>query len=102
METPTTKSLVQEILETTMLVRSYSGIGMYGQSCLAVDADNIGEVMVALFEHGTDSGDGLTGEQCAELRDAFQGVRVDTCGLGLILYFPDIQFVQGEDPNEDD
>lgn len=99
---PVKKSFIQEVLEQSMPVRSYSGRGMCGRYCLAVEADSLGEMMVALFECGTDSGEGLSGEECAELRDAFQEMKTDSLGRGTIFYFPSLQYVASPEDEEED
>lgn len=84
-------------------VRSYSGRAMYGTKCIGVTCDNpfqaFAQIVVALCEKG---------EEGVEAADHFTrdgAVKTDSMGLGSILYFPRLPWVEeeeGEDSNWDD
>jgi hypothetical protein len=84
------KSRLQAILEEAFgeQVRSYSGRGMYGRECLALDTDKeAGEVFVAVLE-------AIEGEHdTTELQNAFQDMRSDQMGMGRIFYWPAVAYV---------
>ena len=87
------KSTVQALAEVAELrCRSYSGRGMYGRTCLAVTFDDgPGELFSALLTVLAETG--TTQEACAELADAFRGMRTDSMGRGMVAYFPEIEYV---------
>lgn len=84
------KSRLQQICEDAGIpVRSYSGRGMYGQTCLGIEPEGgVGELFSAVLE-------AVEGEDDTfELRDAFINLRTDSMGLGIIVYFPGMPFVK--------
>lgn len=89
------KSRLQDTLESTLDgVRSYSGRGMYGRSCLGIETDDIGDVFAAVLEE-------LEGEEdTQDIQLAFKDMRTDAMGRSTIVYFPTVPFV--EDDEEDD
>jgi hypothetical protein len=96
-------------------VRSYSGRGMYGRNCVAVEIDDNAEAWSIGFgfalaeviadEAGGDRGDyEVRGEYEGSIgawvdQDEHTNVRTDSMGRGLVLYWPDTSFVG---PDEDD
>lgn len=92
-----TKSRLQAILESTVDgVRSYSGRGMYGRSCLGVDTDDLGDLFAAVLEE-------VEGEEdTQDVQLAFKSMCTDAMGLGTIVYFPAIPFVGDDDEEETD
>lgn len=68
-------------------VCSYSGRGMYGQSCLAafVFTDHLGKICADLLE-------AAQSKNLSELVVAFRMMRTDNMGRQTVVYFPDIQY----------
>lgn len=70
-------------------VRSYSGRGMVGRSCLAIETDGspyhlLMELAFALaLEEGDDQEELMT--------EMAEDVRLDQIGMGRIVYFPNIE-----------
>lgn len=94
-----TLQLTLEELDYT--TRSYSGRGMYGKECLGVELGalkDVGELVADLIEAAADD------PNCAD--DVARGVRRmswDNLGLGIIVYFPSVPFVDaGTDDHEDE
>lgn len=89
------KSRLQDVLESTIDgVRSYSGRGMYGRSCLGVETDDLGDLFAAVLEE-------LEGEEdTQDVQPAFKSMRTDSMGRGTIVYFPSVPFV-GDDDERD-
>lgn len=86
--------------------RSYSGRGMHGRKCLSVNLDrdeseldmmlDIAESIQAYVE---------TEDEGLELEDVtayFKGAKSDSMGLGSVIYFPDIDWEEFEDIDNDD
>ena len=93
------KSKLQSILEADFDgVRSYSGLGMYGRSCLAIDCDrgvSLGDVFSVVLT-------AVEGEDdTSDLQEAFQCMRSDAMGLGTIYYFPNVPYVEEDEEDED-
>ena len=94
MNTNTKVSTLQTILETIseecpddFNVRSYSGRGMYGKNCLAVDlTDSISHLFASIIYYTDD-------DNREELAEAFENMRQDSMGRGIVVYFPDVEYV---------
>ena len=72
-------------------LRSYSGRAMYGQECLGIDMDGMDDAFrFALMV--TDS----------ELADALSSPRFDSMGMGIIVYFPNVEAPEGLDDDDDE
>ena len=97
------KHILQEMLEELSHdVRSYSGRGMYGKKCLAIDvgqgftpgflaAEIIG--LLVLREGLFMPNDPTSREQVLEeLQEGLRNMTSDQMGKGMILYFPDVPF----------
>jgi hypothetical protein len=85
---------LQEMFEDAGLrCRSYSGRGMYGERCLGVESENVGELLCAVAVGGA-----AAVEHAHTLSKAHQ----DSMGRGMIIYFPDVPFVGAERDDSDD
>jgi hypothetical protein len=91
------KSKMQEVLEDAEVgtLRSYSGRGMYGKSCLGLDTDlSLGEIFSRVL-------DVLRGEEeTEEVQRAFENMEQDSLGRGKIIYFPGTPFADEEDEED--
>lgn len=90
--------------DNSIKVRSYSGRGMYGASCLGITTgrftnphDVIMKIVVQFVEENHEDEDFLS--KFRELTDCLQNPRQDSMGLGTVTYFPDIDW---EDDDEDE
>ena len=114
-----TKHVLQELCEDSdILVRSYSGRGMFGKSCLAVVPEQnsagpfFASVLRALVDRGIGTQDELASEDdevdtegadtLEELAQAFDDMHQDSMGMSIVLYFPRIEFVDEEDEEEEE
>lgn len=73
-------------------LRPYSGRAMYGQECLGIDLDSEADAFrIALAVSG-------------ELAEALNSPRFDSMGLGIIVYFPNVEVPEGvtDDDEEDE
>jgi hypothetical protein len=105
------KNCLQEILESAgYSVQSYSGRGMYGKNCLGVDVSNLGKLFADVLKEldllGENGGGELEDDsQAAAIEDlatAFEEMRTDSLGRGMIVYFPEIDFDGGDEEEADD
>jgi hypothetical protein len=72
-------------------LRSYSGRGMYGKQCLGIDMDSMADAFrFALMVEDED------------LTVALSNPCFDSMGLGIIVYFPNVEAPEGIDDDEDD
>ena len=72
-------------------LRSYSGRGMYGQECLGIDMDSMADAFrFALMVQDED------------LSVALSNPCFDSMGMGIIVYFPNVEAPEGIDEDEDD
>ena len=79
---------LQEILDATgNEVLSYSGRGMLGRECLAVECDNLPRLFANLL------GDLDDEDERASVAEAFRMARIDEIGRGIVVYFPRVEFV---------
>ena len=88
------KSKLQELLEPTQYIcRSYSGRGMYGKECLGVtlqEGDSLGKFFGQVLDEiaaGSDE------DEIEVIADDFHSMQTDSMGLGMIVYFPKVPFV---------
>lgn len=76
-------------------VRSYSGRFMYGKECLAVTVDRGFNdhqlIALAVSQPGVD---------VKAITDALQDTRQDSMGLGTVLYWPNVPYVENEEVEE--
>jgi len=72
-------------------VRKYSGRFMFGKQCLAIDGDDINPILLGycIGLVAADEGVDLSGD--------LMGMRSDSMGLGMIYYWPYIEFEGDED-----
>lgn len=93
------------------LRREYSGRGMFGRKCVAVDVREgsaarvvcmiISELTSSDFVDECPEGDEFwLADRVAELCEALQYVKQDSMGLGTVIYWPNIQ--ESETDNEPD
>jgi hypothetical protein len=100
-------------------IHSYSGRGMFGDTCLAVTIDRnginefelMGRLVEAAAQHGADKADNehefaneSVNEAMEPVVEALRGTRTDSMGLGIVIYWPNISYVEteekGYDPDE--
>lgn len=71
----------------------YSGRGMYGDTCFAIDMADMTQAFQLIAAFGAELAD-----------DAFQGqelarrARTDSMGFDIVLYFPGVQLVEDGEP----
>jgi len=102
----TEKHALQLLLENTDYadrLRSYSGRGMYGKSCLGVTVSSMGDLIADLLGAAVDSTqDEPDGEMSvADAAEAVRGMRTDNMGHDTIAYFPGVPYVDDEESEED-
>lgn len=104
---------IREILAEKFEVFSYSGRFMYGQHCLAVNADggkNETDVAFALIEavleHIADGSEvelNKALEAINDIKALMREARTDSLGLGMVIYWPDLPYQDdGQDDDDDD
>lgn len=74
-----------EILCEEDFVTDYSGRGMYGDTCLGIKVENIGDLIdigISISECVAEGG--LRDEVAMALRD---GVSTDNLGMGIVVYW---------------
>lgn len=99
-------NLIQRIAEAHGFeTRSYSGSGMYGKSCLAVEVSayagegGVFDLLSKLLEHVIAYAGVASAVSDAEkeaLVAAVRGLRTDSMGRGSIAYFPGIAYTRTE------
>ena len=62
---------------------SYSGRGMYGKTCVAINLDNDAQLWDLAFELGKKS-------------EYFPAPKTDSMGKGIVVYWPSIQWEEEE------
>lgn len=83
-----TQEMIELIENTEHQPRFYSGRGMYGKRCLAVDANSIIGLVASLIEACSDY------EQVMKLVNVLRSAKTDSMGLGEVLYFPKLEWVE--------
>jgi hypothetical protein len=97
--------IVQVLAEQAGLnCRSYSGRGMYGAECLGIVHPIAGVIfgdIVRGIDMSVDPSDGSMHKALIDVADAFYSARMDSMGRDVIVYFPDIPYVNDEDESEE-
>jgi len=79
-------------------VRSYSGRGMFGKQCLGIDLPRRGAGVfiagVIRMVADLDPNDDASGFIVDVVADAMEHMETDAMGLGTIVYFPTIDFIE--------
>jgi hypothetical protein len=98
-----TKHFIQSAIEAShsyedneLEARSYVGRAMYGKQCLGVELPKgmeIGQFVAAMLEFSE------TKQDNEDLITAFENMRQDSMGLGTIVYFPRIPYVENANDN---
>ena len=93
------KSRFQEALEylsdqMDFDVRSYSGRGMYGKTCIAITGDDINFLMlgVALNEYFSNYHE--------DVPESVYRYRTDSLVLGIVIYWPNMEYVGSSDEED--
>jgi hypothetical protein len=96
----TTKSELQEIFESNpdLVVRSYSGRGMFGKECLGVEVSSLKEMFISVLIALSERDD----QDTTDLQEDFESMKTDSLGRGMIVYFERVPFVSDEDEDEDE
>lgn len=80
--------------------RSYSGRSMYGRNCLGVGLDQgVSEsqfCMDVIKEACTYGPNVMT-----EVADTIAGATTDSMGLGIIVYFPSVEWPEGREDDDE-
>ncbi len=96
------KHKIQVLAEGAELdVRSYSGRGMYGRECLAIEGASAMDIIASMLEKISEEGDDAA-EAASDLSEALRRSSQDSMGRDMVLYFPHIKFVGEEDEDEDE
>lgn len=88
--------------------RSYSGRGMYGKKCFAVESDagNPVNVVLDILDQAVEFGDvkrnGDTLELLQSLISELRSPSVDNMGMGYIVYWQNIPWEESEGSSEDE
>ena len=82
-------------------LRTYSGRGMMGKQCLAINCE-VGAVGGALLVSALlDKDLQNLDDWLPDLLDQLEDTRTDSLGMGVITYWPSVPFIEGENDNND-
>ena len=97
------KHKIQVLAEGAELdVRSYSGRGMYGRECLAIEGSSAMDIIASMLEKISEE-DEDAAEAASDLSEALRRSSQDSMGRDMVLYFPHIKFEEeGEEDEEED
>lgn len=88
----TNAALLHELFTASgFKIRSYSGRGMYGKTCLAVVANDLISFVSDAIDSLADRG--AKPEDLRELAESFRNMREDWLGRERVFYFPDVEYV---------
>jgi hypothetical protein len=89
------KSVIQQSLEDMGIeTLSYSGRGMYGESCLGFVTD-LNPLYIGFMICRADKNEDID-------ESNFFNVKSDNMGLSMVYYFPNIPYVESEGDSEND
>ena len=90
----------QAITDAGFVPRDYSGRGMYGTYCLAIESDD-DPCTTLLSIVGAFALLAETVDEVRELAEALKDCRTDTLGRGTIIYWPRIEWVDAEEEEKE-
>lgn len=99
------KHILQTILEDADLnVRSYSGRGMYGRKCLGVscDSESYKDMMEAILDGVAQAASQDNWSVVDDVKEAMRNLQQDNLGMGTIVYWPRVEYAEGEDDEEEE
>lgn len=86
---------INELEQSDWVPYSYSGRGMYGRRCIAVNFEKDGELpefalrlAYSLYYEGSLH----IAEMLTDLASIFKGTKVDSMGRGIVAYWPDLDW----------
>lgn len=97
------KSVLQSAIEnqkhnSQVTCRSYSGRGMFGKTCLGVEAPNLEQFFYVLVDCLVEMND----QRCRkDIAECISGIKTDSMGKDIIVYFPSIEYFQDDDNEQD-
>lgn len=91
----------EDLASNGVQVRSYSGRGMYGSECIAIDGDEA-ECQAALSalisEQISQVSDGdTTRDDAREFVTLLMEYKTDNMGKGIVMYWPGIEYKDDEE-----
>lgn len=101
MSNPDMNAMATEMLaQADLEPYSYSGRGMMGRECLAVNADGalgmFASVLQAITEMGEEPG------ELNLLMEMMRSARTDNMGHGVVVYWPDLEFLPEDEEDGDE
>lgn len=82
-------------------IQSYSGRAMYGKKCLAVygDAGSAQSTLLAVINYLIDSvaDESMERAEASEVAEELLGYRQDSMGLGVVYYWPGVEYKEKEE-----
>lgn len=91
------KHPLQNLLESLeMNCSSYSGRGMMGKHCLSVDLRDctLGNFFATILSEVDDN-------DKDEVAEAFEDMKTDSLGKGMVVYFPKVTYEEGDGESDD-
>ena len=85
--------------------QSYSGRGMYGRKCLSFNLDRDENVVDAILDLAEALNSHAQENPEIEFEDAiqeFKGAKIDSMGLGEVVYFPNIEWEHEDEEFDED
>lgn len=86
------KSSIQYLIESLGFTTfAYSGRGMYGRQCLAVNLDgdqNLMSLFADLIEDLPNCSAAEMEDTCSTISEALRSAKTDSLGHGMVVYFP--------------
>jgi len=81
-------AIAEENDECISVPHAYSGRGMHGKKCLAAEVYmGMGQMFSAILKYITD-------DNADEISEAFKGMKTDSMGKGIVVYFPEVEFAE--------
>ncbi len=83
-----TKQLIELCDNADIAYRTYSGRGMYGKQCFAVESDNGPSDVILEIIHAAVQSDDFSKSELIDLLETLGDARTDSMGLGIVVYWP--------------
>lgn len=96
-------TFIEVLRAADLRVRSYSGRGMFGKTCVAVEIENdIGELFSEVLESISNYSSDEQNEAIELCVKNFRRMMTDSMGRGQIAYWPSVEYTEEHDEDEDE
>lgn len=96
------QKLLEALDDGDCKLRSYSGRAMYGKECLGIVVHQPSTALSAIVDACLNHAEDMSRDDREDVIRGVGSYRTDNMGLDMIVYFPQVHFVDDEEDTDDD